>query len=192
MTVARPQGMKTLDLFLLFCQRQGGALFHFITFRIPFLKRVILFITDRVTRLCEFLPTGRLFSLCCLDKITCVAHICDQFFSWSKSSIIFDKKCAGLHYGRLFHNRIRSPWLPIAFFPFRSMSHFLFLASLCLPLLGTAQHQTTFCPNKLCPNWVCSKFLRISFKNDIFVCLIDEFIILKATNGTNVNDQNAC
>jgi hypothetical protein len=150
MTVARPQGMKTLDLFLLFCQRQGGALFHFITFRIPFLKRVILFITDRVTRLCEFLPTGRLFSLCCLDKITCVAHICDQFLPWPKSSISFDKKCARATFWATLSQSHPVTLITDRFLP--SMSQFLFLASLCLTLLGTAQHQTTFCPNKLCPN----------------------------------------
>jgi hypothetical protein len=62
---------------------------------------------NRVTRLGEFSPIGRLFSLASLLKITEVAQL---LFPHNQLRINFDKKLVGQHFGRLsFHKLIWSP-----------------------------------------------------------------------------------
>jgi hypothetical protein len=63
----------------------------------------------RVTRLGEFLPFVRLFSLGSFWEITEVAQIYGVLFPQVKLCINFDKKMFGLHFGRLFHKLIWSP-----------------------------------------------------------------------------------
>jgi hypothetical protein len=64
----------------------------------------------RVTRLGQFLPIGWLFTLGSVLKLTKVAKFLGLLFPRYQLCINFDKKWVGLHFGRLFHKLIRSPW----------------------------------------------------------------------------------
>jgi hypothetical protein len=69
----------------------------------------------RVARLGEFSPNGLLFSLGSGLKTTEEAHISGLLFSHCTSYVRknFDKKWIGLHFGRLFHKLIWSPWTTV-------------------------------------------------------------------------------
>jgi hypothetical protein len=63
----------------------------------------------RVTRLGEFSPIGRLFTLGSFLKITKVAHIFGaSFFPRKKGCVDFSKKWLGLHFERIFQKLIWS------------------------------------------------------------------------------------
>jgi hypothetical protein len=65
-------------------------------------------VSARVTRLGEFSPNGRLFTLGNGLKITEVVQISGLLFS--ALPVLILKKMFGPHFGRLFHNLIWSPW----------------------------------------------------------------------------------
>jgi hypothetical protein len=64
---------------------------------------------DRVTRLGEFSPIGRLFTLGSVLKSTEEAQFIWRLFLHQKIRICFDKKWDGLNFGRFFHKHIWSP-----------------------------------------------------------------------------------
>jgi hypothetical protein len=65
----------------------------------------------RVTRLGEFSPYGRAFTLGRFIKITKVTQNYGLFFSWVQITYVsICKKWVGLHFGRFLHKLIWSPW----------------------------------------------------------------------------------
>jgi hypothetical protein len=64
----------------------------------------------RVTRLGDFSPIWRLFTLATFWKITEVPQIFGMLFPCLILCIKFEKKWFGLHFGRLCHKLIWSPW----------------------------------------------------------------------------------
>jgi hypothetical protein len=65
---------------------------------------------NRATRLGEFSPIGRSFTLW-QNKITELAQLFGgYFFPKYRLSINFDKKLIGLRFGRFFQKLIWSPW----------------------------------------------------------------------------------
>jgi hypothetical protein len=65
---------------------------------------------DRVTRLGEFSPIRRLFTLGSFLKKYKRKLIFGLLNTAEKLCINFDKKWVGLHFGRFFRNHIWSPW----------------------------------------------------------------------------------
>jgi hypothetical protein len=65
---------------------------------------------DRVTRLGEFSPIRRLFTLGRFSKMTEVAQIIGEYiFDGLSCLLILAKKSVWLHYGQFFQKDIRSP-----------------------------------------------------------------------------------
>jgi hypothetical protein len=73
--------------------------------------RLTMLVVVRVTRFGEFSPFGWLFTLCSFVKIIEVAQNNSATLFHGKSYVLIFKKWIGLHFGRLFHKRIWSPWL---------------------------------------------------------------------------------
>jgi hypothetical protein len=67
---------------------------------------------DRVTRLDNFSPIGRLFALGSSFNFTKVGQIFRPLISTDivMYYVIITKKLVGLHFGRYFRKLIRSPW----------------------------------------------------------------------------------